>query len=345
MRILITGVTGNAGTALVRRLAGAGDVDLVGLSRRPPGAEVGAALTRWYGADLGHPSSAPVLATAMTGCDAVVHLAWQIQPSHDRTRMRATNVGGATQVLEAATASEVPHVVHASSVGAYAPGPKSERVSEDWLTTGVPGSSYSDDKAEVESLLDRYETSHPELMVTRMRPGLIFQRSAASEIARYFLGPLVPAQLVRRVRLPGLPLSRELVFQAVHADDVADAFERAVRRGVPGAFNIAAEPALGPHDVAAALGARAVWPTPAPVLKAVAAATWRLRLQPTEAGWLELATRSPLMSTQRAADELGWEPKVDARDALAELLEGFTAGAAGATPPLRSRRHQRWSTT
>jgi nucleoside-diphosphate-sugar epimerase len=345
MRVLITGVSGNVGTALVRRLAAAGDVDILGISRRPPGAEVGAALFRWYGADLGRRSSAAVLATAMTGCDAVVNLAWQIQPSHDRRRMRATNVGGATQVLQAATTCGVPHVVHASSVGAYSPGPKSTRVFEDWPTTGVPGSSYSADKAEVEALLDRCEASHPELVVTRLRPGLIFQRTAASEIARYFLGPLVPAELVRRVPLPGLPLSRELVFQAVHADDVADAYERALRRRARGAFNIAAEPALGPADVAAALGARAVWPTPAPVLKALAAATWRLRLQPTEPGWLDLATRSPLMSTQRAAEGLGWEPRVDALDALTELLVGFTAGSAGPTPPLRSRRHQRWSTT
>jgi nucleoside-diphosphate-sugar epimerase len=180
--------------------------------------------------------------------------------------------------------------------------------------------------------------------VTRLRPGLIFQRSAASEIARYFLGPLVPAALLPRIRLPWLPVPRELVFQAVHADDVAEAYVRALRRRLPGAFNIAAEPTLGPPELAAALRARAGRPLPLTAVKAMAGATWRLRLQPTEAGWLDLAAQSPLMSTRRAREELGWSPSIDARGALSELLSGLAAGSAGSTPPLRSRRHQRWST-
>ena len=47
----------------------------------------------------------------------------------------------------------MPALVYASSVGAYAPGPKDRRVPETWPTTGVESSFYSRDKAAVERLL------------------------------------------------------------------------------------------------------------------------------------------------------------------------------------------------
>ena len=52
-----------------------------------------------------------------------------------------------------------------------------------------------------------------------------------------------------------------------------------------GAFNVAAEPPLDGDVVAGLLAARAV-EVPARVLRAGAALSWRLRLQPTEPGWV-----------------------------------------------------------
>ncbi|MEU7906179.1 hypothetical protein [Actinoplanes sp. NPDC049118] len=59
--------------------------------------------------------------------------------------------------------------------------------------------------------------------MVRVRPGLIFQRAAGTEIARYFAGPLLPAPLLRHQRIPVVPAHPRLRLQAVHADDVADA--------------------------------------------------------------------------------------------------------------------------
>jgi UDP-glucose 4-epimerase len=71
----------------------------------------------------------------------------------------------------------------------------------------------------VESWLYSWEARHPDVIVSRLRPGLVFQCAAASEIARYFLGPFVPVSQLKCVQLPVAPLSRRLVFQSVHADD------------------------------------------------------------------------------------------------------------------------------
>lgn len=347
MRIAITGATGNAGTALLRRLRDEPAVtSIVGLSRRPPSTTLpydppydG---VEWVHLHVADPGSAPTLTEAFDGVDAVVHLAWRIQPSHDEPAMRRTNVEGTRHVVEAAVAAGVPHLVVASSVGAYCRGPKSTGpkdpgVPEEWPTAGVPGSAYSRHKSAVERGLDAIEAEHPDLIVTRLRPGLVFQAGAGSEIARYFLGPLVPVSLIGRLPLPVLPLPRDFVLQAVHADDLAEAYRLVLLERAGGAFNVAADPVLTPGHLARAVGARRAVPLPTGLLRAGAALAWRARLQPTDPGWIDLATGAPVMSTERIRS-LGWVPRVRADDALGELVDGMRTSSGGSAPPLRPRR-------
>lgn len=333
MRIVITGASGNLGSALLRNLAGSGH-EIIGLSRRPPAGSVG---VRWQTADLSDPAGRDRLVDTFTGADAVVHLAWKLQPGWDEATQRLTNVIGADQVLTAAATAQVPHLVVVSSVGAYSAGPKDREVGEDWPTEGVPSSTYAQHKAAVERLLDRFGRDHPDTTLSRIRPGLVFQGSAAGEIARLFLGPLVPTALVRRVRPPIVPIPDQLIFQAVHADDVARAIVLVLDQRAAGAFNVAADPWLRPADLAKALGGRRAQ-LPLGALRALAAATWKLHLQPTEPGWIDLAASVPLMSTARIR-ELGWKPRHSSLDALDELLDSMRARAGDSRfPPLGSRR-------
>jgi nucleoside-diphosphate-sugar epimerase len=339
MRVVVTGASGNVGTALLRRLSEEPRIEaLTAVARRIPPAHAGPPYdaAQWRRVDVGGEDAVEALTDLFTGAAAVVHLAWQIQPSHDRAQLRRTNVRGSLHVAEAAVRAGVPALVVASSVGAYAPGPKDRRVDEEWPVTGVPGSSYSEDKAAQEAVLDDLARRHPRLRLVRLRPGLTFQRDAASEIARFFVGPLAPLGLLRAGRLPAVPAHPRLRVQAVHADDVADAYARAVLSDVRGAFNIAAEPVLDAESLAARFGGAAV-PVPPGLLQAAATVTWHARLQPTEPGWVGLATRSPLMSWRRAESGLGWRPRVSALDALAELIDGMAHRAGAATAPLRPR--------
>ena len=335
MRIVIVGASGNVGTALLRRLRQESGLELVGVARRLPGSDAGAPYdgVEWHSCDVGAPDAAGKLAAIFAGAQAVVHLAWQIQPSHDQRTLHRTNVGGSRAVTEAIVRAGVPALVYASSVGTYAPGPKDHPISERWPATGVPGSSYSRDKAEVESMLDTVEREHPELRVVRLRPGLVFQRDAGTEITRYFLGPLAPVRLLRYGRIPVVPANRRLRMQAVHADDVADAYAKAVLGDARGAFNVAADPVLTPELVARHFKGWTI-PVAAPVLRAAAALTWRFRLQPVDAGWVELGLNAPLMSSERAETELGWQPKIDALTALKELFAGMADGAHTEGPPM-----------
>jgi len=329
MKVAVIGATGNVGSALLRALEHEERVrEVVGIARRRPATEL--SKVTWATADVVTDDLEPVLA----GADVVVHLAWLIQPSRDERVTYAVNVEGSRRVFEAAARAGAGAIVYASSVGAYSPGPKDRAVDESWPTGGIQSSFYSRHKAEVESILDRFEAEHAHMRIVRLRPGLIFQRDAASEIRRYFAGPLLPGALVRRGLIPLVPRIERLVFQAVHTDDVADAYRRALaERDVRGAYNIAADPVLDPDRLAELLHARTV-PASARVVRTLADLTWRARLQPTPAGWFDLAVGVPVMDTTKARTELGWEPQTSAGDALLELMEGIREGAGAPMPPL-----------
>ena len=328
MRVVVTGATGNVGTSLLHALGqDPGVEEIVGLARRRP--ELSLPRTRWVTADVARDDLRP----HFEGAGAVVHLAWLIQPSRDRATTHAVNVGGSRRVFEAAAAAGVASLVYASSVGAYSPGPKDRRVDERWPTDGIPSSFYSRDKAEVERILDRFEAEHPGMRVVRLRPGLIFKGDAASGIRRLFAGPLLPTPLLRRGLIPIVPALDRLRFQAVHSLDVGEAYHLAVTREVRGAFNIAAEPVLDPPELGRLLEARPV-PVPEKPLRAVVEATWRLRLQPTPPGWLDMALAVPLMDSGRAQRELGWSPTRSAGEALLELIDAMRRGDGVQTAPL-----------
>ena len=334
LRVAVVGASGNVGTALLRRLTAQPEVArVVGVARRPVPPTGPYAAVEWVQAEVDDSAGTDRLAAAFAQVDAVVHLAWLIQPSHRPGLLTRTNVQGSRLMLEAAASAGVRHLVVVSSVGAYSPGPKDRRINESWPTEGVPTSGYSRDKARVERLLDHAEQRYPDLLISRLRPGLVFQRGAGSEIHRYFLGRLVPRAALGRLRLPVLPLPSQLVFQAVHADDLASACWTVLEHRAPGAFNVAGEPVLTPLDLARAVGADRAVSMPLAALRAVAALTWWLHLQPTEPGWLDLAASCPVMSCERLAG-LGWSAQVSARTALEELIAGIRAGAGEPSAPL-----------
>ena len=269
MKIVVIGATGNIGTSVLAALAADGRADeIVAVARRAPGALPGGA--RFLAADIARDDLAPIVA----GADAVILLAWLIQPGRDESITHAVNVRGSERVFAAVAAAGVPALVYSSSVGAYSPGPKDRAVDERWPTDGIPTSFYARHKAAVE----------------------------------------------RR-------------FQAVHSLDLGRAFARAATGNARGAFNVAADPVIGAAELAGLLHARVVKLPVAPV-RALAAASYALRLQPSEPGWLDMALAVPIMDTTRARGELGWAPQHTSLEAFAELLEGLRSGADFASPPL-----------
>jgi UDP-glucose 4-epimerase len=328
MRVVVVGATGNVGTSVVRSLSESSEVDsILGIARRRP--ELSVPKTDWATADIASDELAPLL----RGADAVVHLAWLIQPSRDLELLERVNVAGSARVFRAVAESSVRTLVYASSVGTYSQGPKDRFVAEDWPVDGIRTSYYSRQKADVERLLDVFEVEHPGIRIVRLRPGLIFKREAASGIRRLFAGPFLPRQLVQPRMVPVFPLINGLRFQAVHSDDVGDAYRLAVASDARGAFNVAAEPVLDSKTLAELLGARLV-PMSPKLARRLLAVAWRAHLAPIPEGWFDLAVGVPLLDTTRAQQELGWAARHGADEAFLELVHGIRDDAGAPTPPL-----------
>jgi nucleoside-diphosphate-sugar epimerase len=234
-------------------------------------------------------------------------------------------------------------------------------VDESWPTRGIPGEPYSADKVAVERMLDDLEATHRRLVVTRIRPALIFQRDASAGIARLFLGgPATwglraaagaPGRILGGLlhgwrsegdapapddgaRLPLLPFPEGMRLQGVHADDVAEAFRAVIVGRHPGPFNLAADDVLTGRVLADALaGGRLVELSPG-LARGVMATAWRLRLAAIGGGWFDMGMHGPVLDTSRARAVLRWRPTRTARDSVLEVVDGIVEKADFPAPPL-----------
>jgi nucleoside-diphosphate-sugar epimerase len=329
MRVLVTGATGNLGSAVVRELSAAGH-DVVGVARRSPvDHDEPAASVTWREADVGTDDLDPVVA----GADAVVHLAWRFQPTRRPEVTWATNAVGTRRLLDAVVTAGVPALVCITSIAAYSPMRHDDPVDESWPTDGTSAAAYCREKAYVERSLDALEQARPDLRVVRLRPAFVFQRSSASEQRRIFGGPLARPAFFDTKRVPLLPVPRELRFQAVHSGDVAAAVLAAVEQPVRGAVNLAGPGLLRRQDLARLLEARTV-EVPSTVVRSALASGFRSRLIPVPPELYDAFMRMPVLDTGRAERELGWAPRHTAEDAVSAFLSGAAMRAGSDLPPL-----------
>ena len=335
MRVVVLGATGNIGTALMERLAAEDRFDeVIGVARRLPlddaaGRFPGGRVT-WRPLDVRRADWRGLLA----GVDAVVVLAWMFQPARCPEQTWTTNVTALARLLEALPDTSVSHLVVASSVAAYSPHPIPEPVDESWATHGASAAAYAREKAYVERLLDGAEGRG--VTLTRLRPAFVFQRRSASEQRRIFAGPLVPQRpvgLLRRGTLPRLPVPRGLRLQAVHAVDVADAIVRVLVQRAAGPFNLCADGVLWSEQLASLFGTAPLH-VPARAVRLGMEAAWTMRLLPVPPTLYDAALRVPVMTSERARTELGWNPTYEAREVIDEFLEGFAHRSGHGTAPL-----------
>jgi nucleoside-diphosphate-sugar epimerase len=329
MRVVVVGATGNVGTSVLRSLEPEEKVEsILGVARRRPGLQM--PKVEWAEADVVSSDFAPLF----EGADAVICLAWLIQPSRDLNKLWMVNVEGTMRVAEAAARAGVGSFLYASSVGAYSPGPKDRRVDESWPTGGIPTSYYGRQKAEVERRLDAFEREDPDVRVVRMRQALTFKRDAAEGQRRLFAGPFLPSPLVHPALINLVPAIENLRGQVVHSYDVGEAYRLALLNGeAQGAYNLATEPVVDPEELGRIFNARTV-PLPGAFARAGAGLAWGLRLTPVSPGWLDLALNIPIMDTTRAHEKLGWQPLYDAGETLLDEIEGLRTQAGLDTPPL-----------
>src|SRR3954465_3545553 len=144
---------------LLQRDAPAGKV--VGVARRPfDPAALGWTKMEYRQGDV---RDEEALQKAFAGADVVVHLAFIIVGGNRETT-RAINVEGTLNTFRAAAAAGVRRFVYASSVAAYGfhrDNPVGMR--EEWPVRPADRLFYSQEKAELEQLLQQEQQRHPEV--------------------------------------------------------------------------------------------------------------------------------------------------------------------------------------
>lgn len=325
LTVAVTGPTGEIGRALIRVLERSPDViRVVGMARRPViPAELGWTKTEYLQGDILDRGAVDVL---VKDADVVVHLAFLIFGNEDESRR--INIEGSRNVFEAAFDAGARRLIYASSVAAY--GFRDDN--PDVLTEAVParGSDehpYSSQKADVERLLE--ETSRPwDTDIYIFRPCIVAGPMALALIERipYVRFTEKLPESIKKIA-GSLPLLRPIIpdpgapFQLVHEHDVAEAFMAAViGDGPPGTYNLAAEGEITLSDLAHALGWYAI-SVPDRAVDATAEIVSRVPLLPAEARWINAMRVPVLMDCTKARAQLGWNPRHDALDTLAQTIQ------------------------
>ncbi len=331
LTVAVTGPTGDIGTSLLRALDTEKGVDRVlGMARRPfDAAGAGLKKTEYRQGDVLDRDSVDAL---VAEADVVVHLAFLILGSHEETRK--INLDGSRNVFEAVRdAKKCRRLVYASSVAAYGfHEDNPELLREDVPTRGTDEHYYSQQKAEVEQLLESILGAAGK-QVYVFRPCIVAGENALmmiENIPYVEMGDKMPAAVRRLFEV--VPILKPVIpdngtpFQLVHHDDVAAALTAAiVGKGNPGVYNLAGAGDLTMSDLADALGWYSV-PIPDLAIDATAQIVSRLPFMPAEAQWVNVMRVPVLMDTTKAREQLGWTPEHDAR----ETLDRMIAGARGA---------------
>src|SRR5205807_598479 len=145
-----------------------GVTSIVALDLRPPrlpGRKLQAVLADVRDAEIGK---------HLSGCDALVHLAFIVAQQTPRGFVDSVNIGGSKNVFEAAAAAGVAAVVYASSVAAYGVLPGHPRpIVEETPRRFQETFPYAAAKFRVEEFLDQFEARHPAIPVARLRPSIL----------------------------------------------------------------------------------------------------------------------------------------------------------------------------
>src|SRR3989442_13467842 len=302
MRYLIPGGPGYIGTRLVQRLAEREEPERVVIADiRPPTAF--RPKVTYERLDVRDAAAARELLAAEQP-DALVHLAFVLNPMHDERTMYEIDVGGTHNVLEAASAAGTQQVLVTSSATAYGAFPDNPvPIAEDWPVRGVPDFEYARDKAECDRLCQLWGLRHPDRVMTIVRPCIVFGPNVDNYIVRLWTDQPFQTDF-------GLP---EHGIQFVHEDDVVDAIVTLLDGRHGGAFNVAGDGTMTTGECAELIGMK-VRRVPLRLWRRVAAAAWRMRQSEAPAGSLEFAIHPWIVSNDKLKSETGWRPRYSSRE-------------------------------
>ncbi len=178
--------------------------------------------------------------------NAVVHLAYILNPGRHTSLARRVNVSGTDHVIEACANADVAHVVYLSSTSVYGAHPDNpEFLTEDDPVRPVPGFQYSEGKVAAERRLIEFAEQSSGSLVTVLRVCPVMGPRADNFIANAFRKPVLP-----RLGEADPPM------QFVHEDDLADVVIKCLETRPAGIYNVAGDGTIRWTQIASVMGRR-----------------------------------------------------------------------------------------
>jgi UDP-glucose 4-epimerase len=319
MKYLITGGSGYIGSRLVELLVAREDTERIVIADlRAP--SVPWPKTTYIEIDIRDRAIDPLLQAEEP--DALVHLAFVLNPMRDERRMYDIDVNGTQNVLFAASRAGVGHVLVASSTTAYGAWPDNPiPLTEEHPVRGMPNYEYARDKTEIDRMCQLWAAQHPDRAMTIVRPCIVFGPSVDNYIVRFWqYAPFIPL-------IDGI----DLEFQYVHEDDVVEALTRLLTERKAGIFNLTGDGTLRQSEAAELAGLKTRVVSFGPYRR-LAGALWRLRVPRAEAppGQLDFMRFPWVASNERIKAELSWQPRFTSRQTFEAALRAKGKIAAGA---------------
>jgi UDP-glucose 4-epimerase len=316
MRYVITGGSGYIGTRLVDLLSRRGDTERIVICDLVPPRGY-KPKTEFERLDV-RDRAAVRSVLERSEADVLVHLAFILNPSHDEQLMYDVDVNGTHNVLEAAADAGTGQVLVTSSAVAYGAFPDNPvPLTEDDPVRGVAGFSYARDKTESDRLCQLWAATHPERVMTIVRPCIVF-------------GPNVDNSLVRLWTKQPFSVDTghlDQKIQFVHEDDVVEAVTGLLLGRHAGAFNVAGTGEMTTRECAELIGSP-IRKMPLRAYRGLARAMWAARLSEAPPGQIDFGLYPWIVSTEKLERTTGWRPAHSSR----ETFE-ITMRAHGKVPP------------
>jgi nucleoside-diphosphate-sugar epimerase len=342
MDVLVTGGNGFVGRHLAVALQTRGDrVRVLALPRED---------TAWLeerdiGVHRGDVRDTSTLTAPMRGAEAVIHLAAMMDVWRPLADYRAVNVAGTANVCRAALDAGVRRLVHMSSSSVYgvtSNGPVTETFPLKPLTDPYPVT-----KAEGDRLVQN--AAQHGLPAVIVRPDQIFGPGDALHF-----GQLADRLRAGRGVIVG---SGANTLPLVYVSDAVQGLVLALDRGRPNgrAYNITHDRPLTQEDFFRAIAEDVGGPPPrirvpfaildvaGRVAESASVLTGSRRRPPVTRLGVSFLGSNARFSIERARSELGYEPRVELREAVRRTAEWYleSHGLLGTAAPVRSRPSSR----
>ena len=304
--VAITGINSYFASTVLPKLEADPEITkIIGIDIVP--IEISSSKVDFFQADVGSDRIRDIL----KGVDIVMHFAFIVDEIHNKKKTHSINIEGSKNVFSACALNEVKKIIYTSSIASYGSHPDNPiGISEDFPLRANEDSYYSSDKVAVERFLAAFVQEHPEISVTIFRPPIIVGPSSK-------FGKMLSAAWERNSTLA--IKGSDVPVQFLHESDLGEALYLAVKRDIPGVFNIAPDDSCSTKKMYKIAGIEVI-ELPVGFLKNLVNVLFALRIATMSQGWISLGEYPVIVSNRKFKQATGWQPRYSTEEAFRDFL-------------------------